>query len=79
MDKNDFFKCIEIRKRLIAKVKGKVFIGITNGQMSVTINGFRGIKFISYLNDVPEWMTYEQIADEIFYLYKKFITETFFN
>ena len=77
MEKHEFFKCIELHKRLKEKVKGGVFIGIKNGTMTVSISGFRRVRYTKFYNNLPDWIDYDKVADELYYDYRKFILEKF--
>lgn len=77
MEKHEFFKCMEIHKRLKEKVKAGIFIGINNGQMTISITGFRGVRFVKYINNISDWIDFDKIVDEIVYEYRKFILDKF--
>lgn len=77
MEKHEFFKCMEIHKRLKEKVKAGIFIGMNNGQMTISITGFRGVRFVKYINDISDWIDFDKIVDEIVYEYRKFILDKF--
>lgn len=77
MDKQDFFKCMELHKRLKEKVKGGIFICINNGIMSINITGCRGIRFTYNINNISGWIDFNQLIDEIIWEYKKFINNVF--
>ena len=79
MEKHEFFKCIELHKRLKEKVKGGVFIGMNNGTMTVSISGFRGVRYTKFYNNLPDWIDYDKVSDEIAYDYRKFILDKFLN
>lgn len=79
MEKQDFFKCIEIHKRLKEKVKAGIFIGINGKTMSISITGFRGVRFITYLDDISGWLDYDKIVEDILYKYEDFLLEKFFT
>lgn len=51
-NKNKIFRCIEIRKRLEDRIKGKVFIGIVNKVISINVTGFRGLRWSKELDDI---------------------------
>lgn len=77
MEKHEFFKCMEIHKRLKEKVKAGIFIGLNNGQMTISITGFRGVRFVKYINDISDWIDFDKIVDDIVYEYRKFILDKF--
>ncbi len=77
MEKYEFFKCMELHKRLKEKVKAGIFIGINNGSMTISITGFRGVRFVTYLNDISGWIDYDKIVDDIVLKYKDFIFKKF--
>lgn len=77
MEKHEFFKCIELHKRLKEKVKGGVFIGMNNDTMTVSISGFRGIRYTKFYNNIPNWIDYDKVADELYHDYRRFILEKF--
>lgn len=78
MKKYDFIICMNLHKKLKEKIKGSVFIGIDNGQMSININGARGIKYRSYINELPGRNDIERYAEYIEKDYRNFINEKFF-
>lgn len=78
MEKYDFIICMNLHKILKNKIKGSVFISIENGQMSININGARGIKYRSYINELPGRNDIEKYADYIEKDYRNFINEKFF-
>ena len=79
MEKYDFIICMNLHKILKNRIKGGIFISIENGQMSININGARGIRYRCYINELPkrkeEVQTY---ADSIERDYRQFINEKFF-
>lgn len=77
MEKHEFFKCMEIHKRLKEKVKAGIFIGLNNGTMTISITGFRGVRFVKYINDISDWIDFDNIVDNIVYEYRKFILDKF--
>ena len=77
MEKHEFFKCMEIHKRLKEKVKAGIFIGLNNGTMTISITGFRGVRFVKYINDISDWIDFDNIVDSIVYEYRKFILDKF--
>lgn len=77
MEKHEFFKCMELHKRLKEKVKAGIFIGINNKTMTISISGFRGVRFVKYINDIPEWIDYDKLVDDIVYEYRRFILDKF--
>lgn len=79
MEKQDFFKCMEIHKRLKEKIDAGIFIGINNKTMTISITGFRGIRFVTYLDDISEWLDYDKIVRDILYRYEDFILGKFFK
>lgn len=79
MEKYDFITCMNLHKKLKERIKGGIFISIDNGQLSININGSRGIRYRSYINDLPRGK--EQIqtyADSIERDYRSFINEKYF-
>ena len=54
MEKYDFITCMNLHKKLKERIKGGIFISIDNGQLSININGGRGIRYRSYINDLPK-------------------------
>lgn len=79
MEKYDFITCMNLHKKLKERIKGGIFISIVNGQLSININGGRGIRYRSYINDLPRGK--EQIqtyADSIEKDYRSFINEKYF-
>ena len=79
MEKYDFITCMNLHKKLNERIKGGIFISIDNGQLSININGGRGIRYRSYINDLPRGK--EQIqkyADSIERDYRSFINEKYF-
>lgn len=77
MEKHEFFKCMELHKRLKEKVKAGIFIGINNSKMTVSITGFRGVRFVCYLDNVPDWIDYDKMVDDIVLKYRDFILKKF--
>lgn len=78
MEKYDFIKCMNLHKKLKDRIKGGIFISIDNDQMSININGSRGIKYRSFINDIPKYMDVDKYADSIEEDYRQFIYEKFF-
>lgn len=79
MEKYDFITCMNLHKKLKERIKGGIFISIVNGQLSININGGRGIRYRSYINELPRGK--EQIqtyADSIEKDYRSFINEKYF-
>lgn len=79
MEKNEFFKCMQLHKLLKSRIKGNVYIIISNGTLSVNINAGRGIRYYRNINDIPYHIDFEKMVDEIIYDYKKFLNDRFFN
>ena len=79
MEKYDFITCMNLHKKLKERIKRGRFISIDNGQLSININGGRGIRYKSYINELPRGK--EQIqkyADSIERDYRSFINEKYF-
>ena len=79
MEKYDFITCMNLHKKLKERIKGGIFISINNSQLSININGGRGIRYRSYINELPRGK--EQIqkyADSIERDYRSFINEKYF-
>jgi hypothetical protein len=77
MDKRDWNKCMELHKRLKNKIKGGIFISISNGTLTVHINAHRGIKYTRYINDLDYRINIDKLVDEIEYDYRKYIKSKF--
>lgn len=79
MEKYDFITCMNLHKILKNRIKGGIFISIENGQLGININAGRGIRYRSYINELPKGK--EQIqtyADSIERDYRSFINEKYF-
>ena len=79
MEKYDFITCMNLHKKLKERIKGGIFISIDNGQLSININGGRGIRYKSYINELPRGK--EQIPkydDSIERDYRSIINEKYF-
>ena len=79
MEKYDFIICMNLQKKLKERIKGGIFISIDNGQLSININGGRGIRYRSYINELPrEKEQIQKFADLIEKDYRSFINEKYF-
>lgn len=79
MEKYDFITCMNLHKKLKERIKGGIFISIDNNQLSVNINGGKGIRYRSYINEIPKRKEQIQIyADSIERDYRAFINEKYF-
>lgn len=79
MEKYDFITCMNLHKILKNRIKGGIFISVENGQLGININAGRGIRYRSYINELPQGR--EQIqtyADSIERDYRTFINEKYF-
>ena len=76
-NKNEFFRCIEIRKRLEDRIKGKVFISIVNKVISINVTGFRGLKWSKELDNIDGYMNYDDIVEQLLWEYRQFILNKF--
>lgn len=76
-NKNKIFRCIEIRKRLEDRIKGKVFIGIVNKVISINVTGFRGLRWSKELDDIDGYMNYDEVVDQIVWEYRQFVLSKF--
>lgn len=50
---------------------------MNNGTMTVSISGFRGVRYTKFYNNIPNWIDYDKVADELYYDYRRFILEKF--
>ena len=79
MEKYDFITCMNLHKKLKERIKGGIFISIDNGQLGININGGRGIRYRSYINELPrEKEQIQKFADSIEKDYRSFINEKYF-
>lgn len=79
MEKYDFIICMNLHKILKNKIKGGIFISITNEQLCININAGRGIHYKSYINNLPNNKNeLQRYAKSIEYDYRKFINEKYF-
>lgn len=79
MEKYDFIKCMNIHKKLKELIRGEVNITMeTKTRMSISINGTRGIKYRSYIDNVPEKIDIDKYVDHIIGDYEDFILEKYF-
>lgn len=78
MEKYDFIKCMNLHKKLKDKIKGGIFISIESGQMAININAGKGIRYRSYINQLPGKNDIDKYADYIERDYRKFIEEKYF-
>ena len=79
MEKYDFITCMNLHKILKNRIKGGIFISIDKGELGININAGRGVKYRSYINELPKGK--EQIqtyADSIERDYRSFINEKYF-
>jgi len=65
----------ELHKELKKRIKGKIFVGVRDGMVSVNIKGFRNITFKKTIKDATNVM---DVADLIERKYRKFILKKFF-
>lgn len=80
MEKYDFIKCMNLHKKLKDRIKGNIFISITeNNNMIININGPHRLRYRSNINDIPKDISIDKLANEIECDYKNFITETYFT
>lgn len=79
MEKYDFIICMNLHKILKNKIKGGIFISIASGQLCININAGRGIRYKSYINNLPNNKNeLQRYAESIEYDYRKFINEKYF-
>jgi len=66
---------MELHKILKERIKGGIFVTISNGTLAINIRGGRGVNYTKNINDISTRI--ENIADEIEYDYRKFVISKF--
>lgn len=79
MKEQDFLKCMSLRKRIKDKIKGRIFISLYRGTLSININSGKGIYYIKNVNNISYRIDYDEMAEEIINDYKRFILDKFFT
>ena len=79
MEKYDFIICMNLHKILKNRIKGGIFISIDKGELGININAGGGIRYRSYINELPKTREQLQIyANSIEKDYRAFINEKYF-
>lgn len=81
MYKNDLTICLDLQSKLSERIKGDIFIKISEMNFNtvvVNIRAARGVAYKHHVNHISN-KTISDIADEIERDYREFINYTFFN
>ena len=78
MGRDNFIISINLHKMLKNKFKGKIFITIQDGTLTVNINSGRGIFFRHTVNNIDTYLDLNKLVDDIEYEYRKFLNDVFF-
>lgn len=77
--------CLKIRDKLSDKIKGKIFVGRNDNDISISINCAPGCHYRASLENISDMKLYmltnsrlESIADAIYEDYRTFIFQKFF-
>lgn len=78
MLKSEYEACVELRNKLKERVNGKIFVKNEDGTLTISINAGKGMIYTRNINDISKRINVEDMADEIEYGYRRFISEKFF-
>ncbi len=78
MLKYEVLKCIDLHEHLSKKVKGTIFVTITNGVFIVRINAGKGFKYESSVYVANILTDIEKVADLIEFDYRNFVENKLF-
>lgn len=79
MLKNTYLACLDLQKILKERIKGRIFVSIEKDCLSVNINPGKGINYRRNVNDISYRLNIEDVANEIEYDYRNFITDIYFK
>ena len=82
----EFVRCMELRKKLVEKIKGQIFVGSKNGEdVTISILGCPTCRYQVDLNNIRSnsasyisSYNVDELANVIYEDYKKFIQRKFF-
>lgn len=78
MLRNEYLTCMSLHKILKEGIKGKIFIVINEGVLTIYINAGRDIKYEKNINITSGKIDIEELANKIKTDYKEFINYKFF-
>ena len=74
----EFVKCMDLRSKLMEKIKGQIYVGMFNDILTISIFGCPTCRYKVELNEKIMSTNIDNIADKIYYDYRHFILEKFF-
>lgn len=74
----EFIKCIDLRNKLAERIKGKIFVSLDNGRMTISIFGCPTCRYTLEITDIISLGDINEIADSVYYKYRQFIDQKFF-
>ncbi len=80
----EFVRCMDVRSRLEERVKGKIFVGKKDDDITISIFGCPTCRYQVKLNEITKnrYITafnIDEIVNDIYNDYKRFIQNRFFN
>ena len=78
MERNGKINCLDLQKVLKERIRGKIFISMDHSSLCININPGKGIHYKRNINDISNKVNIEDIANEIEYGYRRFITDLYF-
>lgn len=76
---NEQLLCLDLQKILKERIKGKVFVSKEDNLLTIYIGPGKGINYRRNINDISNRVNIEDMANEIEYDYRRFITDLYFN
>ena len=73
MNEYDFFKCMNIHKRLKQYIKGHIFITLQDRTMKVCINAPRHIHYEKEIDDIPYRINFDSYTEDILNDYRDYL------
>ena len=78
MNKEDFSTCMKLHRELKAKIRGRIFIEIKDGTLTVYIHDRCGVKFKRTVNITSSKVNIEVMTSKIVNDYRGYIINKFF-
>lgn len=80
MLKYEFVKCMDLRAILCEKINGTIFVGKDEYGFHINIHGGPSVTCrINITDDLARSANLDQIADKVYWEYRKFIINRFFK
>lgn len=74
----EFIRCMDLRSKLMERIKGQIYVGMFNDVLTISIFGCPTCRYKVEVNENIMSTNIDDMANRIYYDYRKFIDDRFF-